>query len=92
MDKGLSLRSIEDLNKQRYKMFYKGKIQRLVEDRKIARALGSLNAGETVPHFPELKWSFAGTKLISSAIISSFQREEDTYCNKTIFRSLCRMD
>ena len=79
MDKGLSLRSIEDLNKQRYKMFYKGKIQRLVEDRKIARALGSLNAGETVPHFPELKWSFAGTKLISSAIISNFQREEDTY-------------
>ena len=26
------------------------------------------------------KWSFAGTELISSPIISRFKREEDTYC------------
>ena len=32
MDKGLSLRSIENLNKQRYKMFYNGQIKRLIED------------------------------------------------------------
>ena len=71
---------MKTLTSKYIKCFTKEKIQRLVEDRRIARALNSLNAGETVPHFQELKWSFAGTKLTSSAIISSFQREEDTYC------------
>ncbi len=87
MDKGLSLRSIENLNKQRYKMFYNGQIKRLIEDRKTAHVLGRLNAEETVPDFKELKWSFAGTELISSAIISRFKREGDTYCK--LFSDLC---
>ena len=79
MDKGLSLRSIEDLNKHRYKMFYNKKLKRFVEDWKIYRILGFSNAEETVPELQALKWSFAGTKLISSAIISNFQREEVRY-------------
>jgi hypothetical protein len=78
MDKGLSLRTIEDLNKQRYKMFYNERMKRSIENRKFTNVLGRLNEG-TVPEFKELKWSFAGTKLISCAIISRFKREEDTY-------------
>jgi hypothetical protein len=65
MDKGLSLRSIEYLEKQRYKTFYNEKVKRLVED----RVLGCSNVGERELE-NLLKWSFAGTKLI---------REEDTY-------------
>ena len=55
MDKGLSLRSIDDLNKQRYKTFYNEKVKRLVENRKISHVLGCSNVGETVPDLENLK-------------------------------------
>ena len=87
IDKGLSLTSTEDLNQQRYNTFYNEMRKRMVVDRRIAQLLGCpANSGETERDLPGLNWSLAGTKLITSAIISNFQRDEGKY--RKLFSSL----
>ena len=86
LDKGISLASIEDLHKERYEMMYKSMKNRFLTDLKNCRFLGYSSEDITIPNLNDLCWSFAGSSLLSSAIISNFQRDEDKY--RELFSSL----
>lgn len=87
LDKGLSLTSIEDLNRGRYEALYDSMRSRFLTDLDNCRSLGYLSEDElTSPNFNELNWSFAGANLLSSAITSNFQRKEEKY--RQLFSSL----
>jgi hypothetical protein len=79
LDKGISLLSIEDLNKERYEALYNLMRDRFLTDLNICRSLGYTSESVTAPNFKELRWSFPGSIIISSAIISNFEKLEDKY-------------
>ena len=79
LNKGISLLSIEDLNKERYEALYNLMRDIFLTDLNICRSLGYTSESVTALNFKELRWSFPGSIIISSAIISNFEKLEDKY-------------
>ena len=79
----MSFASIEELHKERYEITNKSMKNRFLTESKY---LCQSSEDTTIPSFQQLSWSFAGSRLISSAIMSLFQRDEDKH--RRIFTSL----
>ena len=86
LDKGLSLEAIEDMNRMRYEAFYRNSRKRTVTSIHLMKTLQNLDTNMPTSSAEFNQWSFAGAKLISSAIVSNFQREEKIY--RQLFSSL----
>lgn len=87
LDKGLSLKSIEDLNQMRYETFYNEQRKRIMTELHINnKFIDNTKFEFQLLAFSEHGWSFALAKLISSAIFANFLKEEQIY--RQLFSSL----
>mgnify|MGYP002803930454 CR=1 FL=1 len=86
LDKGLSLEAIEDMNRMCYEDFYRNSRKRTVTSIHLMKTLQNSDINMPTSSAELNQWSFAGAKLISSAIVSNFLRAEKIY--RQLFSSL----
>lgn len=87
LNKGLSHSSIEEMTKQRYEQNYNEMKRKFLTDIYLTKSqnLESLESAKHVS-FEIMDWPFPSVNLLSSAILSKFEKEEKTF--KRLFSSL----